>query len=246
MSIFNLISRVSAYGKRNGLRATVRRFGVATRRGLFANRMVVFYCDLAKATVSPASFPSSLKVERLGNYAELSTPDLQEMISFWSPDLAHRDIRERFEQGASLWLIRSGDMLAGYSWTIRGRTIAQYYFPMALDDVQLFDFYVFAKFRGRAILWFLVTHILRSLQEEGASRIFGDVAEWNQASLSFYKTVPFHRLGMVRTFTILSYTLVYWDQDPSITHQDQRKSVSGKQCTGATGAESVKIQDLRT
>jgi GNAT superfamily N-acetyltransferase len=245
MSIFSLISRVSAYGKRNGLRATVRRFGVATRRALFANRMVVFYCDLAKATVSPTSFPSSLKVERLGNYAELSKPDLQEMISFWNPDLAHRDIRERFEQGASLWVIRSGDRLAGYSWTIRGRTIAQYYFPMAPDDVQLFDFYVFPKFRGRAILWFLVTHILRILREEGVSRVFGDVAEWNQASLSFYKTVPFHRLGMVRTFTILRCTLVHWEQNPRITLHDQQKSVSGKQSTVATVTESVKIQDLR-
>jgi ribosomal protein S18 acetylase RimI-like enzyme len=244
MSIFNLISRVSAYGKRNGLRATVCRFGVETRRALFANRMVVFYCDLAKETASPAKFPSSLKVERLGNYAELPAPDLQEMISFWNPDRAHRDIRERFEQGASLWLIRSGDRLAGYSWTIQGRTIAQYYFPMAQDDVQLFDFYVFPKFRGRAILWFLITHILHNLQAEGASRVFGDVAEWNEASLSFYKTVPFHRLGMVRTFTILGYTLVYWDQNVEL--QNEQKSMSRKQTIGATGREGVKIQDVRT
>lgn len=244
MSIFSLISRVTAYAKRNGLRATVRRFGVATRRTLFANRMVVFYCDLAKQTMSAAKFPSSLKVERLGSYAELSSPDLQEMISFWNPDRAHRDIRERFEQGASLWLIRSGDRLAGYSWTIQGRTIAQYYFPMAQDDVQLFDFYVFPKFRGRAILWFLITHILRSLREEGALRVFGDVAEWNEASLSFYKTVPFHRLGMARTFSVFGYTLVYWDQNVGL--QNEQRSVSRTQPLSATGREGVKIQGART
>ena len=103
-----------------------------------------------------------------------------------------------------------GRQPAGYSWTIRGRTIASYYFPMAHDDVQLFDFYIFPRFRGRAILWFLITYILDYLRDEGAARVFGDVAEWNHASISFYQTVPFHRLGVVRSFTIFGHTFVSW------------------------------------
>ena len=219
MAISTSISRLAANYTRHGFWKTIRRAALAIKRDLFSNRMVVFYCDLAKRTTAPANIPSSLKVERLGNYADLGPQDLQEMTSFWNPKQAHRNIRERFEQGASLWLIRSGDRLAGYSWTIRGRTIAQYYFPMAQDDVQLFDFYVFPKFRGRAILWFLITHILSSLGDEGAARVFGDVAEWNQASLSFYKTSPFHRLGLARKVTILGYTLVRWDQNQAVEHK---------------------------
>jgi ribosomal protein S18 acetylase RimI-like enzyme len=157
--------------------------------------------------------PSSLTVQCLSNSAELSAGDLHELTSFWNPKQAHRNIGERFEKGASLWLIRSGERLAGYSWTLRGRTIAEYYFPMAQEDVQLFDFYVFPKFRGRAILWFLIIFILSSLREEGASRVFGDVAEWNQASLSFYKTIPFQRLGRARTLTIFGRTFVSWTEN---------------------------------
>ena len=219
MAIPRSISQLAAYYARHGFGATMRRATLALERALFSNRMVVFYCDLAKQTTAPANIPSPMKVERLGNYPELSPQDLQEMTSFWNPKQAHRNIRERFELGASLWLIRSGDRLAGYSWTIRGRTIAPYYFPMAQDDVQLFDFYVFPKFRGRAILWFLITHILSSLGDEGAARVFGDVAEWNQASLSFYKTSPFHRLGLARKVTILGYTLVRWDQNQAVEHK---------------------------
>jgi ribosomal protein S18 acetylase RimI-like enzyme len=210
MSISSSISRFTDYCRRNGLRATLRRLGQATKRGLFASRMVVFYCDLAKQTAAPVNPPSSIKVQRLSNYAELSLQDLHEMTSFWNPKQAHRDIQERFDQRASLWLIWSGDSLAGYSWTLRGRTIAPYYFPLAQDDVQLFDFYAFPKFRGRAILWFLITYILSRLREEGAARVFGDVAEWNQPSLSFYKTLPFHRLGVVRSFATLGHTFVSW------------------------------------
>jgi hypothetical protein len=210
MAMSTPISRLAAYYTRHGFGATIRRAALAVQRDLFPNRMVVFYCDLTKQNLVPANIPSSLKVECLINYADLSSQDLQEMISFWNPEQAHQNIRERFEQRASLWLIRSGDSLAGYSWTIRGRTIAAYYFPMAQDDVQLFDFYVFPKFRGRAILWFLVTHILRSLGDEGAARVFGDVAEWNRASLSFYKTIPFNRLGVVRSLTLFGHTFLSW------------------------------------
>jgi len=210
MAISTSISRLTSYCTRHGLGATFRRAGLAARRALFSSRMVVFYCDLGRLTAAPPNIPSSLKVERLRNYASLSQQDLQEMTSFWNPKQAHRNIRERFEKGASLWLIKSGDKLAGYSWTLRGNTIAPYYFLLGEDDVQLFDFYVFAKFRGRAILWFLVADILHSLRDEGAARVFGDVAEWNQPSLSFYKMTPFRRLGFVRSFTIFGHTFVSW------------------------------------
>jgi ribosomal protein S18 acetylase RimI-like enzyme len=241
MAISTAISRLAAYYACHGFRATIHRAALAIERALFSNRMVIFYCDLAKQTTAPANIPGSLKMERLRNYAELSPQDLQEMTSFWNPKQAHRNIRERFEQGASLWLIRAGDRLAGYSWTIRGRTIAPYYFPMAQDDVQLFDFYVFPKFRGRAILCFLITHILRSLGDEGAARVFGDVAEWNQASLSFYKTIPFHRLGLARKVTILGYTLVYWDQNQAVEHKRESKM----QSITTTGRKGASIPDLR-
>jgi GNAT superfamily N-acetyltransferase len=211
MAISASISRLAAYYERHGFGASIRRAALSLKRTLSSSRIVVFYCDLPRNATAATNMPAFLKVERIKNYAGLGAKDLLKMTSFWNPKQAHRDILERFEKGASLWLIWWEDSLAGYSWTMRGRTIAPYYFPMATDDVQLFDFYVFPQFRGRAILWFLITHILHLLQNEGAARVYGDVAEWNQASLSFYKTIPFERLGMVRSFTILGHTFVFWD-----------------------------------
>lgn len=216
MGISSLISRLNAYYAQHGFRATISRAGLAMHRALFSNRMIVFYCELSHETAAPTNIPSFLRVERLRSYVELNPQDLQEMISFWNPGQAHRNIRERFEKGASLWLIKSRDLLAGFSWTIRGRTIATYYFPMTQDDVQLFDFYVFPKFRGRAILWFLVADILQNLKAEGVSRVFGDVAEWNQPSLSFYKTTRFRRLGLAKSFTIFGYSFTRWIENETL------------------------------
>ena len=85
-------------------------------------------------------------MESLPNSA---SQDLQEMTSFWNPKLAHGTSIERFETGASLWLIKSADKLAGYGWTLQGRTIEPYYFPLGKDDVHLFDFHVFPQYRGQ-------------------------------------------------------------------------------------------------
>ncbi len=210
MGLFSTISRVSEYYGRRGFQATIQRTGVAVNRALFSNRMVVFYCDLATLTAPLVNIPNSLKAERVRSYSELTPQDLQEMTNFWNPRQAHRNIRERFEKGASLWLVKSADKLAGYGWTLQGRSIATYYFLLGEDDVQLFDFYVFPKFRGRAMHWLLTAYILQTLATEGRARAFADTGEWNQAQLSSFKMTPFRRLGLVRSLTIFGHTFVSW------------------------------------
>jgi ribosomal protein S18 acetylase RimI-like enzyme len=210
MSISTSISRFTAYYSRHGFRATVQRGGVALQRAFFANRMVVLYCDLPGQNLRPVNIPSSMKVDRLRSEGELSHTDFQEITSFWNPKLARRNIKERFAKGASLWLIKSEDKAAGYGWTLQGRTIAEYYFPMGPKDVQLFDFYVSPKFRGRALHWLLTAYILQTLAAEGAARAFADTGEWNQAQISSFRMTPFRRLGLVRSFTIFGRTFVSW------------------------------------
>ena len=210
MSISNAISRVAEYYRRHGLMAMVSRAGLQAKRALFKSRMAVFYYDLNQQTMPKASIPDALKVQRVRGLNELGAENLQAITSFWNPKLAGLKIRERFEKGASLWLLENEGQLAGYSWTIKGRAIETYYFPLGNDDVQLFDFYVFPKFRGRAVLWFLIAEILQALNVEGAARVFGDVAEWNQPSLSFYKMTPFRLLGLVTTYRIFGQVLTRW------------------------------------
>jgi hypothetical protein len=214
MGIFNSSSRLTEYYKRHGFGATIRRARLALRRALFANRMVVFYCDLAHQTTRAVVIPSSLRIDRVTSEAELCPQDLQEITSFWNPKQARRDIKERFAKGASLWLIKSGDRLAGYGWTLRGCTIAPYYFPLGHDDVHLFDFHVFLQYRGRGMNPILVTHILGNLETECGGRAFIEAAEWNKAQLSSLQKTPFCRLGAARTIEICGRKFVNWVHPP--------------------------------
>ncbi len=210
MAISTSISRLAAYYKRNGLGATIRRAGLAVRRALFSNGMVLLYCDLSEETARPVGSESFVKVEQKRSFAELSRDDLQTMTSFWNPKLAYRNIHERFGEGAVLWLIKSADRLAGYGWTLRGRTIEPHYFPLGRRDAHLFDFHVFTQYRGRGMNPFLVGHILRRLAAEGVARAFIEAAGWNQAQLLSLGKTPFHRFGRARKWTIFGRTIVCW------------------------------------
>ena len=206
----------------------MRRIRLAAKRALFARRMVVFYCDLDERKLRPVSFPKNLRVERLTASAELSPERRQAITSFWNAELANRKIHERFEKGSSLWLLDSEDQLAGYGWTLRGQVIGPYYFPLGRDDVQLFDFYVFPRFRGRALHWLLTGHILYTLATEGASRAFADTHEWNEAQLASFKMTPFLPLGFVKTYNILGREFTCWTA-PKSADQQQKTMAKGKQ-----------------
>src|SRR5438445_5568310 len=183
MPISSLFLRFAEYYRRHGFRPTIERAALAARRAVFSGHSVLFYCDLSRLAAPREDLPSFLKVERKRRFAELSPQDLEEMTSFWNPKLAKWNVKERFAKGASLWLIKSHEKLAGYGWTLQGRTIESHYFPLGPDDVQFLDFHVFPKYRGRAMDWFLISQILHSLAAEGLARAFGEAGEWNQASL---------------------------------------------------------------
>src|ERR1700692_1617883 len=116
MAIPTSITRLVAYYKRHGFGATLRRFSLQARRTLFSNRMVLFYCDLATLNPAATEMSSRLKVERHRTQADIPPQDLQQITSFWNPDLARHNIDRRFGLGASIWLIRFEDKLAGYGW----------------------------------------------------------------------------------------------------------------------------------
>jgi len=216
MSIWNSISRLTDYYRRHGFSATIRRARLAGKRALFAGRMVVFYCDLNERKLFQVNISKTMRVERIRALAELSAEHLQAMTSFWNPNQVNRDVRDRFEKGASLWLVECENRLAGYGWTLQGHTIAPYYFPLGLDDVHLFDFHVFPHFRGRGINPYLIGQILDSLAKNGAGRAFIETTEWNDTQLWSLGKTSFHCLGSVRSFTILGHTLSSWMRNDAI------------------------------
>jgi GNAT superfamily N-acetyltransferase len=216
----SLFVRSTTYWKRHGLRATLNRAAQALNR-IFSNRMVLFYFDLAGEVSGKTDLPPYITLERKRSEAEIYQADLQEFINFWNPEIACQEIRDRFRQGASLWMIKVDGKVAGYGWTLRGRRIEPHFLGLGTNDIHLFDYYVAPSYRGRGLNPLLVNHILRNLAAECGGRAFIEVAEWNHAQLSSLRKTPFRRLGCARKLTIGSRTIVRWDKDRASDHESQ-------------------------
>jgi len=213
------ISRVAAYGKRHGIRATFERAGLFVSRLFNSNRMVLFYLDFpvdesSEDTDFPACLPDDLSVEVKHSREEIAPEDWERMLNFWNPDLCARSYPERFQQGASLWLIRSQGNLAGYGWTIVGRTLEPHYYPLGENDVHLFDFLVFPEYRGRNINPLLLDSILNDLAAQRRSRAYIEVREWNHPQLKSLAKTSFKLLGVARKATLFGITFVQWTDAP--------------------------------
>ncbi|MGA8765330.1 MAG: GNAT family N-acetyltransferase [Candidatus Sulfotelmatobacter sp.] len=243
MGISTFISRLALYHQRNGSGATVRRAALEVSRALFSNRMVLFYCDLSALDAGPVGLPGSLTVERKGNETEVSSLDLAAIIDSWNSKVAHRFIKERFGQGASLWMIKSEGRLAGYGWTLQGETVEPHYFRLGPEDIHLFDFYVFPSYRGQGLNPLLLTHILHHLTTECTGRAFIEAAEWNHAQLASLRKTAFHRLGQASKFTIFRRTVVCWNEDETAKQEPEGELNSIP--IAASGRKGSGVPDLR-
>jgi GNAT superfamily N-acetyltransferase len=206
------IQRLISYQRRHGLKATMARASAQLRR-LWANRMLLFCCDLVeygRSSSAVGKLPEHLTVERKNGLEDLEAQDAAKIMEFWNPEICRRQWTERFQAGASMWLIRFDGAPAGYGWTIAGRTIEPHYCPLIAGDVHLFDFLVLPQFRGRQINPSLVHYILGQMADEGKTRAYIEVAEWNLPQRQSLRRMPFRFFGIARKASLFGRTVVEW------------------------------------
>lgn len=235
MHISDLIVRLRNYYGRQGFRATVVRAGVAARRALFTNRMVLFYCDLPVRESRSHQVTIDAQVEEKRTSADLKPGEWKALTAEWNPEVVSRKIGERFARGAQLWTVSVEGQMAGYGWTLRGSTIEPHYFPLGAQDLHLFDFHVFSRFRGRGINPYLVRSILNRFSSQTGGRAYIEAAEWNRSQLSSLGKTPFQYLGTARKCSFWKVILVSWtrrkeaaevaDDDATAVHRQTNSAV---------------------
>jgi len=213
MHLQDLASRVVEYQRRHGVWSALKRAFFPVRRMPTGSKMVLFYYDLGAGKTSALPDGQRLTVERNTVAQTVAAGDLLQIVNFWNPKIMQRLISERFERGATLWLAKSGNHLAGYGWTLNGCTIEPYFFPLGTDDVHLFDFFVFPEFRGQRVNRSLVLKILEALAAEKKSRAYIEVAAWNKPQLNSLSRMPFQKLGRARKFRVFGRTFTMWSEE---------------------------------
>lgn len=212
MSLSGSLSRASHYYQKHGLRPSLRRVSTTLRKLSVFGQMVLYYYDFPSRDTGSAAreLPSTLKVERKTDRAEVDLKDWEQIVNFWNPEISSRNFLARFREGASLWMIRSEGKLAGYGWTLTGRTMEPHYLPVGPNDVHLFDFLVFPGFRGRNLNPLLVTFILDQMAVESRTRAYIESAAWNNAQLASLGKTDFRLFGVARKLSLLGWTFIQW------------------------------------
>jgi len=154
----------------------------------------------------------SILVERKGKFDEIAREDMDVLLSYWNRELKLKQMKDRFDRGAQLWLLKKGGKLAGFRWVLRGRTMEPYFFPLTRDDAHVFDAEVFPQFRGKGIDSRLNNYLISKLKEEGVRRVLSEIYSWNTAGLSSIAKTDFNRIAVGRRIRILNRTIVIWSR----------------------------------
>jgi GNAT superfamily N-acetyltransferase len=168
--------------------------------------MILYSCPL-----SPQQFNQKpgFDVERVDG-TTLSKEDCAGILNIWNPSLKALQMSERFAAGCELWLAKVDGRLAGFGWSLQGRTMEPYFFKIQPDDVHLFDFFVFPAFRGRGINVALVMDILSRLGREGVHCAYIECAAWNDAQRNSLSKTKFRSYATASKFRFWGKWIVIW------------------------------------
>jgi hypothetical protein len=205
-----IVERTLFYIKSEGMTATIRRALVLLRRTWVDNKLCVYSVDLPEATCDGPKISPQIEAERKTDVAQISVGDMSRLLGNFGRDARKKQIEDRLRKGSTLWLAKCDGIIAGFGWSIQAKTIEPYLFPLAANDVHLFDYFVFPEFRGRGINVSLVKLILASLKKESVKRAFIETHVWNSAERRSLQKTEFRQIGLCRKLIIFKKPIVIW------------------------------------
>lgn len=208
-----LLKRINNIYRKEGPVNVLRKAFVKTCQDILHRKIIVFYVSLAD-DMKDFQLPAALTVKRRRSQGELSDQEREQLSSYWKAYNAVNECLARFEKGSSLWLLEENGKILAFEWTIRGKTVESYLFPLTKDDVHIFDCYAFPEHRGKGLSSKLTNSVFRELKKEGALRAFWEVHEWNRSELKSLPKIDiaFREIGAARKYRILNRELILWDR----------------------------------
>lgn len=204
-----LVARMKSYQTQYGFWQMVLHAFTKPWDVLFNREFILYYSDLCDIRHAPEGGPS-LRVDRYSEKEALEQDEYAELIKNHPRQIVDMQFRERFEKGASIWLLKENGQVAGFVWTIKGRTVRKHFFPIVSQDVHFFDNEVFPQYRSRGLNTTLIETVLWRCKEAGMVRAHIETPKKNRAERRSLAKTHFQDYGMAKKTCFLWPNLTLW------------------------------------
>jgi GNAT superfamily N-acetyltransferase len=206
------LTRLRTYFQKKGfLRTFLRLFGEPYRI-IFKTKVVLLYADLSEVSSLIGPSAEGINIECKKTYDEATEPDMQKAIDYWEEENMLNRVKERFNMGAILYILRYKGDIAAFAWSIMGKFHRPWFLPLTPHDAYCFDAFTFKEYRGRGFHPRLTEYRFNKMKIQGARRAFCEIYTWNKSSLSIIKTSDWKIFGEARRFRLFGRNVTIWRQ----------------------------------
>lgn len=210
--MYETILRLNRFLKKKGLVPTAREIARRVARSLWKNRDVIFMMQCKRLPFADHKIPAGYFLLSIDSTDALPSSDAVAIMSTGVHSIIQENIKRRFASGARLWLLKHHGEPIGFIWSLAGKTLSPYYFPLQNNDVHLFDNEIFEHSRGKGENSILIQQVSLRLSAEGADRLYIETGVWNEAELRSLTKNGFFTIGIAQKKKVRGRLMVMWEK----------------------------------
>ena len=172
MSLGAWKKKLARYIRTYGLGKSVQRIMEISWLKLFDKPDVIYYADLSSFQMPISNLPKHVTIVERQSSEAMTEEEKAELDTQIGHQLIAPQLKERFDQGASVWFIQVNEKTAGMVWTLVGQTIEPFYYFMTSGDVHFFNNVVFPGYRGKGLNPYLINSVLQEMKEKKLIRAY--------------------------------------------------------------------------
>ena len=204
------MTRLIQYYRTNGLVGSFKRIQERIWIDYFCRNEVLYSVDLQHAHIPVPEIPPQYTVVERISQDEITNTELETFLHYREEKWVKPHHKERFEKGATLWIVNSGGKPCGFVWSVKGRTIGSHYFIFTENDTHLFDNEIFHDFRGQGINTYLLLSVLHRLKAGGTDRVHIETKVKNVPERFSLRKTPFIPYAVASKVRIPGHSIVCW------------------------------------
>jgi len=205
-----ILTRFIHYYRSNGIWRTFTRIMLKVKEIFTWDTYQLFYVNLCDTQDEFTPIDNEYSIECYCEKQLVPDSVYSRYREQFNAKITEQNYDQRFHRGAWLWTIHNKDQFFGFVWSICGKTMDSYFFPLLSRDVHLFDNYIFTEYRGKGINSFLLSGVLQRLKDYDCDRVLFETKTTNASELRSFSRLKFTQLCKARKTVFGKYNVIIW------------------------------------